>query len=101
MAHQVVWLLPALDDLQAIGQYISAGSPRYASIVVQDLLDAARQLADFPLMGPLVPEWSEDEYRQRIVYSYRLIYRVRPPRVEVLAVLHGARLLPETHRDRT
>ena len=51
-------------------------------------------------MGGIVPEWDDDTLRQRIVYSDRLIYRVRDERVEVLTVIHGARLLPGSIRSR-
>ena len=46
-------------------------------------------------------EWDDARYREKIVYSYRLIYRVvSPERIEVLAVIHGTRLLPDVIRDR-
>ena len=97
---QVVWLSAALDDLDAIAEYISADSPRYAAAVVERFKSASRDLLRFPRMGPVVPEWNDESYRQRIIYSYRLIYRIRQDRVEILAVIHGARLLPEDLRNR-
>ena len=52
-------------------------------------------------MGRQVPERGDARYREKIVYSYRLIDRaVSPERIEVLAVIHGARLLPDVVRDR-
>lgn len=94
MAHVVVWLHAAIDDLESIRAYIAEDSPTYARAVVRGLLSAARLLADFPLMGRVVPEWQTETVRERIVYPYRLIYRVSADRVDVLAVIHGARLLP-------
>jgi toxin ParE1/3/4 len=64
------------------------------------MLAAARELADFPNMGAIVSEWNDERYRQRIVYSYRLIYRTTDDRVEILTVIHGARLLPGSIRTR-
>lgn len=43
--------------------------------------------------GRVVPELGEAQVRERFLYSYRLIYEVRPERIEVLAILHGRRLL--------
>ena len=100
MAHQVVWLRAAVDDLDEIAAYIAKDSPRYAGIVTERVLEAARDLAEFPHMGGIVPEWDDGALRQRIVYSYRLIYRVTNDRVEVLTVIHGARLLPGSIRSR-
>jgi toxin ParE1/3/4 len=100
MAHQIVWLGAAAEDLDEIAAYIAADSPRYAGIVTENVLAAARELADFPNMGAIVPEWNDESCRQRIIYSYRLIYRIKPDRVEVLTVIHGARLLPGSIRNR-
>ena len=97
---KVVWLAAALDDLDAIAEYIAADSPRFAASVVQRVKAASRDLQRFPRMGPIVPEWDDDSYRHRIIYSYRMIYRIRGKRVEILAVIHGARLLPQDLRNR-
>jgi toxin ParE1/3/4 len=70
---EVVWLSAALDDLDAIADYIAADSPRYAAVVVERFKSATRDLGRFPRMGPRVREWDDDTYRQRIIYSYRLI----------------------------
>src|SRR6476620_11161140 len=100
MAHQVVWLRSAAEELDGIAAYIAKDSPSYAASVVQKILSVAEDLSKFPRMGPRVPEWDSDELRQRIVYRYRLIYRIRDERVEILAVIHGARLLPTSIRFR-
>lgn len=96
----VVWLEAALDDLDAIADYISQDSPAFASVVVQKALSAARDLCGSARVGRRVPEWDDDTLRQRLVYSYRLIYRIEPEKVVVLAVIHGARLLPDELKDR-
>ncbi len=31
--------------------------------------------------------------RERFIYSYRLVYRIEPGRILVVAVIHGKRLL--------
>ena len=101
MAAKVVWLRAALADLEHIGEFIGANSPAYSTIVVTKLYEATQDLARFPRMGRRVPEWDDDNYRERIVYSYRVIYRiVSAERVELLAFIHGARLLPDEIRDR-
>lgn len=95
MAHQIIWLKAALKDLDDIAAYIGENSPSYARAVVQRMIDASRDLKSFPLMGRSVPEWDKEEIRERIIHSYRLIYRVEPNRVSILSVFHGARLLPD------
>jgi plasmid stabilization system protein ParE len=42
----------------------------------------------------MVPEYENPTVRQLIVRRYRLIYRVKPDRVEVLRIIHGAQDMP-------
>ena len=101
MAEKIVWLRAAVADLEAIVQYISLSSPDYAAIVAQAVLDGAEDLLRFPHIGPRVPEWDRDDLRQRLVYNYRLIYRIVGQRIEILSIIHGARTLPDAHKDRS
>lgn len=64
------------------------------------MLAAGADLEGLPFANRRVPEWRDDAVRQRVVYSYRLIFRVRDDRVEILAVIHGARLLTNDVRER-
>lgn len=100
MADQVGWHPEAYAELEAIADYISLDSPTYASAVVTRILAAADDLVQFPRMGRRVPEWDDEAVRERIVDNYRLIYRLRDDRILILAVVHGARLLPEEIRQR-
>jgi plasmid stabilization system protein ParE len=38
-----------------------------------------------------VPEIGDDNVREFIIYSYRLIYEVVPDNVQILAIIHGKR----------
>jgi len=42
-----------------------------------------------------VPEYQTDDIRELIEKPYRIIYRIKADRIDVVAVIHGARLLPE------
>ena len=64
------------------------------------MLAAAADLVRFPRMGRIAPEWNQENVRERIVYSYRLIYRIDAEHIVILAVIHGARLLPVEIQDR-
>jgi len=98
--RKVVWLEAALDDLDQIAAYIAGDSPRYASVVVGKMLAFAAELGRTGEMGRMVPEWGQENVRERIAYSYRLIYRLDEKRVVILGVIHGARLLPKGVRNR-
>jgi toxin ParE1/3/4 len=68
--------------------------------IVRRITERARQLADFPASGRVVPEIARPEIREILEQPYRIIYRIRPERVEILAVVHGRRAdigpLPES-----
>ena len=93
MDYRVTWSPEALDDIEAIADYIERDSPVYARAVVQKLLGSARNLDTSPNAGRVVPELGDDTIRERFIYSYRLIYRVRGNTVLVAAVVHGKRML--------
>lgn len=91
---QVTWTLQALDDLQAVHEYVAHDSQRYADLFIDRLVEASARLADLPNPGRMVPEYQDPNIRELLISNYRLIYRVKPHAVQVLAVHHGARLLP-------
>jgi toxin ParE1/3/4 len=93
MAHRIGWSRRALRDLEAIAEYIAADSPTYAGIVVKKIVAETRILARFPLSGRKVPEFDDENVRELIVYSYRLIYQLQHDEVVIAAVIHGKRLL--------
>ncbi|TAM47316.1 MAG: type II toxin-antitoxin system RelE/ParE family toxin [Gammaproteobacteria bacterium] len=99
MDYQVAWSPEAIGDVESIASYIARDSRFYAAAVVQAMLDAARTLEKFPFRGRIVPEIAQDDIRERFVYSYRLIYRIREDKVTIAAVIHGKRMLnPVTDR---
>jgi plasmid stabilization system protein ParE len=44
----------------------------------------------------MVPELEDPIVREIIVRRYRLIYCVKPERIEVLRIIHGAQQMPPT-----
>ena len=93
MAHRVVWSPRALADVEAIAAYIASDSPSYASAVVRRIITSTRTLGDFPMSGRKVPEFDEENIRELIAYSYRIIYAVEKDEVTIAAVIHGRRML--------
>lgn len=89
----VSWTPQALDDLASICLFIGRDSPQIAGVFADRALHAVDRLADHPRSGRVVPELGIETVREIIMGNYRLIYRIREQRVEVLTVHHGARLL--------
>jgi plasmid stabilization system protein ParE len=83
-------------DLAGIYAHIAQDSPRFALRVVDRITQRTKQLAAFPYSGQVVPEYNRDEVREVIEYSYRLIYILENQVVHVVAVIHGARPLPDS-----
>lgn len=96
MDREIVWTLRAAADLESIVEYIFRDSEFYATAVARELIAAARTLTTFAERGRRVPEFEDPTVRQIIVRRYRLIYRVKPQRIEVLRIIHGAQQMPPT-----
>ncbi|MBU4526653.1 MAG: type II toxin-antitoxin system RelE/ParE family toxin [Desulfomicrobium sp.] len=98
MALLIDWSPQALEDLELIAEYIARDSDFYARAVVQALLEGARSLGTLPNRGRIVPEFGDPCIRERLLYSYRLIYRIETERIVIVAVIHGQRLLTNVEK---
>ena len=88
---RVLWTDAALNQLEAIRDFLSRTSPEYAQRIVERLVNRSEKIAAFPRSGRMVPEYELDEVRQVIEGSYRIIYLIKESQVEVLAVIHTSR----------
>ena len=93
MARGLVWSPEAVEDIESIASYIERDSAWYAKAVASKIVETAETIPEFPELGRVVPEIASAAIRERFVYSYRIIYRLEPERVLVVAVIHGSRLL--------
>lgn len=93
---KVGWTQAAQANVREIRRYIAHDSPAAAATVVRRLRAEAARLARYPESGRIVIEYADPAIREVIVSPYRLIYQYRPERdeVQIIAVMHGSRLLP-------
>jgi toxin ParE1/3/4 len=91
---RVHWTETAQAHLAVIYQYISQDSVAYARCMVDRLTRRSEQISTYPHSGRKVPEYEVDDLREVIEGPYHLIYRITPERLDVVAVVHGARNLP-------
>ena len=89
------WSPKATVDLEESCEYISRDSEHYAKLFAQKIVALVETIAEFPMAGRIVPEYQRDNLRERIFQNYRIVYRVKPEVVEIVAIVHGARLLLE------
>lgn len=87
----VKWTLPAKTDLKRIHDYIAEDSKFYARRVVDDIVENTEKLNTLPEIGRVVPELDDENIREILIYSYRLIYEIKKEAIEILAVVHGRR----------
>ena len=93
MDYKLIWSPDALDDIEAIGDYISRDSEFYAESTVLKIYEAPQNLVNFPKLGRVVPEVGDEDIRELFVFQYRIIYEIKCNEIHILTVLHGKRLL--------
>mgnify|MGYP005855507179 CR=1 FL=1 len=74
MDRKVAWSTEALDDVEAIAEYIERDSAFYAQAATTAILEMAGSIGRFPLMGKVVPEMGSQNIREWFVYSHRVHY---------------------------
>ncbi|TKB66943.1 MAG: type II toxin-antitoxin system RelE/ParE family toxin [Nitrospira sp.] len=90
---EVIWTEPALNDLDAIADYIALDNPEAARRLVRKIFRHVGQLADYPRSGSKPPELKGWRYRQIVEAPCRVFYRQEGPRVFILYVMRSQRLL--------
>ena len=88
------WTPQAADDLDEIREFIARDSKRYARLLVERLVQRVDELEHFPRAGRVVPELRQDDIRELIHGSYRIVYRLEATRVRILTVFHASRRFP-------
>ena len=89
----------ASEQLDGIYAYIAKGSPRYAQRVIDRITRKANNIGIMPKAAAVVPEYGRPDVREVFLYQYRIIYRILSDRIDVVAIVHGARPLPEQFED--
>jgi plasmid stabilization system protein ParE len=97
---ELSWSPEALEQLEFIFKYVAERDPEAAARLIQRLDELAEGIVFTPEIGRMVPEYGRPDLRERIHGQrhkrYRLIYRVRPGEIEIVAVWHTSReKLPE------
>ena len=90
----IIWSHSALGDLANIREYIARDSRNYAKKFVDGVFTATERLSVFPRSGRVVPEIGNPNIREIGHNSYRIIYEVAEDDVNIVAIVHGRRLLP-------
>ncbi|MBD3346903.1 MAG: type II toxin-antitoxin system RelE/ParE family toxin [Chitinivibrionales bacterium] len=88
---KIVWSPGALDDIDAIAEYIARDSVHHASLFIDRLFETADLLLEQPYLGRIIPEIGQNSCREIIYGSYRIMYKVEKSNIWITAVIHGAK----------
>lgn len=72
MAGPLNWSSKALEDIDAIAEFIARDSPRHARRIIEALFELGDVIEVHPFAGRVVPEVGRESLRERFLYSYRV-----------------------------
>jgi toxin ParE1/3/4 len=87
---EIRWTLAAAEDLRLLEEWIARDSVLNAVEFTDRLVGSVDKLAEVPLIGRVVPEFSLETMREIIFRGYRIVYSVEADTVTILRVIHGA-----------
>ena len=85
----LIWTEPAVNDLDAIADYIALDKPQAARRFVRRVFEHVEQLIDQPESGSKPRELRGSRYRQIVEPPCRVFYRYDGERVYILYVMRG------------
>jgi toxin ParE1/3/4 len=90
---EIVWTAPALQQLDAIAEYIALDNPAAASRLVQQVFAKVERLQQFPDSGRIPLELPHSIYREVILPPCRIFYRQAGEQVLILHVMRDEQQL--------
>src|SRR5438132_1348040 len=88
------WTRAAAVHLEEIRAYIARNAPTNARRFIAKIRRGVEGLRTFPNIGELLEADERGHLRELYFQSYRVIFRVLPDRVRILAIVHAARANP-------
>ncbi|OGW14128.1 MAG: hypothetical protein A3G93_03725 [Nitrospinae bacterium RIFCSPLOWO2_12_FULL_45_22] len=95
MAYKVRWSPRAVSNLEEICDFIAKDSAHYAFLFAKKVNVIIESIPQFPKAGRIVPEYGDENLREKIYNNYRIVYRLKGEVVEIVVICHGARLLDD------
>lgn len=89
----VIWTREALEKLNEIEEFIGTDNSERAETFINYLIERGESILQNPKIGRAVPEILNPGIREIIVKKYRIVYRIKKEKIEILTVFEGHRLL--------
>lgn len=86
---RLIWTEPALNDLEAIAEYIALDKPEAAQRYVQRVFQAVERLVQFPSSGSVPAEIPHLPYRQVVIPPCRIFYRSEGQDILIIFVMRS------------
>ena len=93
MAYSIKWSPRAASHLEGICDYIANDSKYYSALFAKKIIAIVKSISQFQKAGRIVPEYNDENLREKIYENYRIVYRIREEVIEIVAICHGARHL--------
>ncbi len=89
---KVIWSPTAERDVELIAEYIARDSADRAALFIIKIIAQTEILEKHPRSGRLIPEMNNENNRELVYGSYRIMYRImNNDEVRVSGVVHSAR----------
>ncbi len=95
MAFKIKWSPRAAANFEDICNYIGRDSEHYAALFAKKVNAIIKAIPQFPKVGRIVPEFRDENLRERIYGNYRIVYRLKEELVEIVTICHAAKLLDD------
>ena len=93
--EKLSWRNDAKQDLIQIYNYIYQDSIHYSIKTVNDMVSLVDNLIFGPYTGRKIPEYNEENKRELIYKSYRIMYKIESNQIVIHRIWHSARSLPK------
>ena len=88
---EVIWAIPALNDLEGILEYIEFDNPDAAKNLAVEIFKTTDQLSEFPESGSKPKEINKTPYRRMIVGPVKIYHRYDGTNVFIVHVCRAER----------
>lgn len=93
MACKIKWSPRSASQFEDICNYIAKDSEYYASLFAKRVTAIVKTIPQFPNAGRIVPEYGDENIREKIYENYRIVYRIKEAFIEIVATCHGSKQL--------
>lgn len=86
MAYKIRWSPRAASNFEDICNYIVKDSEFYAAVFVKRVNIIVKDIPQFPRAGRVVPEYGDENLREKIYDNYRIVYRITREIIEIVTI---------------